>query len=125
MAANAVWRSGPHGMEHRVEQQSALRRCEAGLCWLPALRAEPRCGEGFEGTLRLRSENGSAACDLARREGNAAEVLERIGKRIFAGLRDQIRRKSFRRPGNLDNQPRWTCLCCLVLLCAAEVNLAR
>ena len=108
-----------------MEQQSALRSCEAGFGWLPALRREPRCGEGLEGALRLRGEDSSAARNLARREGNSAEVLERDGKRIFAGWRDQIRRQFFRLPGDLDNQPRWTDFCGLVLLCKAEVDLTR
>jgi len=69
VAANAVRRSGPDGMEHRVEQQSALRRREARLCWLPVLSGEAGCGESLEGALRLRSEDSSATRDFARWEG--------------------------------------------------------
>jgi hypothetical protein len=92
VATNAVRRSRPDGVEYGVEQQSALRRCEAGLGWLPILSGEPRCGESLEGALRLRSEDSSATRDFARWEGKPAKVLERDGKRVFAGWRDQIRR---------------------------------
>ena len=57
--------------------------------WLPILSGEAGCGEGLEGALRLRGKDSSAARDLTRREGNAAEVLERNGQRILAG--DAIR----------------------------------
>src|SRR5580700_6190768 len=63
MCANAVWLADPDGMQHRMKQLAALAGCEPGLRGLPAFGIQAGCGECFESTLRLQSENiRSAGC---------------------------------------------------------------
>ena len=71
VGANAARRAGPDGMQNFMQKLAALFGCEAGFRRVPAVGIEARCGKGFEGALRLRSEGGSAAGSIAGREGNA------------------------------------------------------
>jgi hypothetical protein len=76
MRTKSIGGTGPDGVQRGVEELSALRSCQTGLGWFPALRCQTRGGECFESALRLAGEDTRAAANFAGREWNAAEILK-------------------------------------------------